>query len=71
MSGAEQKSEIGLASLIEPGQVLLLDMAKLYKIELVEQEVGQLLDGLEIRKESWSARPIICGQELCLKTRYS
>lgn len=28
-------------------------MAKIYRIELGEQEVGLLLDGLEIREESW------------------
>ena len=28
-------------------------MAKTYKFELGEHEVGQLLDGLEIREESW------------------
>jgi hypothetical protein len=37
----------------EPGQVFLPVMAKRYRIELDEQEWGQLLDGLEIRAESW------------------
>jgi hypothetical protein len=28
-------------------------MAKNYRIELDEQDIGQVLDGLEIREESW------------------
>lgn len=34
-------------------------MAKHYKIELAENDLGQLLDGLEIRSESWK-RPADC-----------
>lgn len=37
----------------EPGQVFLPAMEKHYKIELDEHDLGQLLDGLEIRVESW------------------
>lgn len=37
----------------EPGQVFLPVMVKRYRIELDEQEWGQLLDGLECRAESW------------------
>ena len=28
-------------------------MAKQYRIELEEQDLGQILDGLEVRAESW------------------
>lgn len=28
-------------------------MAKIYHIELSEDDLGQLLDGLEVRAESW------------------
>lgn len=37
----------------EPGQVFLPAMAKNYRIELDEYDLGQLLDGLVIRAESW------------------
>jgi hypothetical protein len=53
LNGAEQKSEIGLDSRFKPGQVFSPDMAKTYKIELDGHDVGQVLDGLEIRAESW------------------
>jgi hypothetical protein len=36
-----------------PGQAFLPFMANRYRIELDEQEWGQLLDGLECRAESW------------------
>jgi hypothetical protein len=28
-------------------------MAKKYRIEMDEQDIGQVLDGLEVREESW------------------
>lgn len=37
----------------EPGQVFLPAMANRYRIELEGIELGQLLDGLECRAESW------------------
>ena len=51
MSG--QKQKIALASGDQPGQVFLPTMAKTYRIELDEHDLGQLLDGLEIRADSW------------------
>jgi hypothetical protein len=36
-----------------PGQVISPDMAKIYGLELDELDLGQLLDGLESRAESW------------------
>lgn len=36
-----------------PGQVIVPVMAKTYQIELDDFDLGQLLDGLEIRAESW------------------
>lgn len=36
-----------------PGQVFSPAMEKHYKIELGEHDLGQLLDGLEIRADSW------------------
>ncbi len=48
-----QAINYGLAHRGEPGQVFLPAMAKQYRIELDEQDWGQLLDGLEIRAESW------------------
>lgn len=36
-----------------PGQVILRDMEKTYRIELGELDLGQLLDGLESRAEAW------------------
>lgn len=51
MSGKKQK--ITLAFGVRPGQVFLPAMAKTYRIELDEDDWGQLLDGLEIRAESW------------------
>ena len=50
---AEQKPEIDLASGSQPGQVFLPDMAKYYRIKLDEDDLGQVLDGLVIRAESW------------------
>ena len=48
-----QLAKIRLVLPAQLGQVFSPDMAKTYKIELGEQEVGQLLDGLEIREVSW------------------
>lgn len=42
-----------LAITDRPGQVFLPAMAKHYQIEMDEDDWGQLLDGLEIRAESW------------------
>jgi hypothetical protein len=48
-----QKQKICLAHGVQPGQVFLPSMARKYWIELDEHDLGQLLDGLEIRAESW------------------
>ena len=45
--------EIALESALQPGQVFLPDMAMTYTIELDDEDLGQILDGLEIRAESW------------------
>jgi hypothetical protein len=37
----------------QPGEVFLQAIVKRYRIELDEQEWGQLLDELECRAESW------------------
>jgi hypothetical protein len=44
--------EIMLASIPVPGQVVTAAMAT-FRIELDELDLGQLLDGLEMRAESW------------------
>ena len=51
MSG--QKQKITLASGVQPGQVFFLAMTKTYRIKLDEHDLGQLLDGLAIRADSW------------------
>jgi hypothetical protein len=45
--------EIALESVIQLGQVSSPAMAISYTIELDEEDLGQILDGLEIRAESW------------------
>jgi hypothetical protein len=45
--------KIALASVFQPGQVFLPVMTSRYRIELDEQEWGQLLDGSECRAQSW------------------
>lgn len=42
-----------LAACHQPGQVLPPAMAKIYRIELDELDLGQLLDGLEARADAW------------------
>lgn len=42
-----------LAAAGKPGQVVLPVMATTYRIELSDIDLGQLLDGLETRAESW------------------
>jgi hypothetical protein len=37
----------------KPGQVVLPAMATIYRIELDGRDLGQLLDGLEVRAEAW------------------
>lgn len=49
----ERKLKIALAFSVQPGQVFLPAMAKHYSIELDDLDLGQLLDGLEARAESW------------------
>ena len=46
------KCEFSLANILVPGQVVLSAMAT-YHIEFDELDLGQLLDGLEMRSESW------------------
>ena len=45
--------QLWLAILNVPGQVVLLSMRKNYSIQLNSLDLGQLLDGLECRAESW------------------
>jgi hypothetical protein len=47
------KLEFSLACRLQPGQVFLPRMAKTFQIELAEKDLGQVLDGLVIRAESW------------------
>ena len=37
----------------KPGQVFLPHMAKQYTIKLEENDLGQILDGLQVRADSW------------------
>jgi hypothetical protein len=45
--------ENGIATGWKPGQVIIPTMGKEYTFTLNKNEVGQLLDGLSIRAESW------------------
>ena len=47
-----ERSRKTLATVRVPGQVVTPAMA-IYRIELDELDLGQLLDGLEMRAESW------------------
>jgi hypothetical protein len=51
--GAFRSNYFRLAKLFKPGQVYSPVMRKVYRIELDEFDLGQLIDGLEVRAEAW------------------
>ena len=48
-----ERAEITLAPSHTPGQVILPTMGKDCRITLSENELGQVLDGLEVRADAW------------------
>ena len=53
IAASQLSLQFELASFHVPGQVVLSSMRKSYTIQLDDRDLFQLLDGLELRAESW------------------